>query len=56
MIFEEKKIKSEMIYEGKIMNVRRDTVTAKKGESTRRSWSTTVQSVCSPLRKTKSRW
>ena len=35
MIFEEKKIKSEMIYEGKIMNVRRDTVTAKKGESTR---------------------
>ena len=26
MIFEEKKIKSEMIYEGKIMTVRRDTV------------------------------
>lgn len=35
MIFEEKQISSELIYEGKILNVRRDKVTAKKGESTR---------------------
>lgn len=35
MIFEEKLIKSERIYEGKILNVRRDKVTAKKGTSFR---------------------
>lgn len=35
MIFEEKKITSELIYEGRILNVRRDTVTTKKGSSTR---------------------
>lgn len=35
MIFEEKQISSEMIYEGKILNVRCDKVTAKEGESTR---------------------
>ena len=35
MIFEEKQISSQLIYEGKILNVRRDKVTAKKGESTR---------------------
>lgn len=35
MIFEEKKISSEMIYEGAILNVRRDKVTAVKGEAYR---------------------
>ncbi len=35
MIFEEKQISSELIYEGKILNVRRDKVTAKKGKATR---------------------
>ena len=35
MIFEEKKISSERIYEGAIMNVRRDTVTAPKGKAYR---------------------
>ena len=35
MIFEEKKISSERIYEGAIMNVRRDTVTAPKGTAYR---------------------
>lgn len=35
MIFEEKLISSERIYEGKILNVRRDKVTALKGEAYR---------------------
>lgn len=35
MIFEEKKISSERIYEGAILNVRRDKVTAVKGEAWR---------------------
>ena len=35
MIFEEKKIDSELIYEGAILNVRRDTVTAVKGQAYR---------------------
>ena len=35
MIFEEKKIDSERIYEGAILNVRRDTVTAVKGQAYR---------------------
>ena len=35
MIFEEKKISSERIYEGAILNVRRDKVTAIKGEAYR---------------------
>jgi len=35
MLFEEKKISSEMIYEGAILNVRRDKVTAVKGEAYR---------------------
>lgn len=35
MIFEEKKISSEKIYEGAILNVRRDKVTAVKGEAYR---------------------
>ena len=35
MIFEEKKIDSERIYEGAILNVRRDRVTAVKGEAYR---------------------
>lgn len=35
MIFEEKKVSSERIYEGAILNVRRDTVTAIKGEAYR---------------------
>lgn len=35
MIFEEKKISSEIIYEGAIMNVRRDKVTAPKGQAYR---------------------
>ena len=35
MIFEEKKISSELIYEGAILNVRRDKVTAVKGEAYR---------------------
>lgn len=35
MIFEEKKISSEMIYRGAILNVRRDKVTAVKGEAYR---------------------
>lgn len=35
MIFEEKKISSQRIYEGAILNVRRDKVTAVKGETYR---------------------
>ncbi|MDO4746122.1 MAG: NUDIX hydrolase [Bacillota bacterium] len=35
MIFEEKKISSQRIYEGAILNVRRDKVTALKGEAHR---------------------
>ncbi len=35
MIFEEKKIASERIYEGAILNVRRDEVTAVKGHAYR---------------------
>lgn len=35
MIFEEKKISSERIYEGAILNVRRDKVTAVQGEAYR---------------------
>ena len=35
MIFEEKKISSEVIYKGAILNVRRDKVTAVKGEAYR---------------------
>lgn len=35
MIFEEKKIDSQRIYEGAILNVRRDTVTAVKGQAYR---------------------
>lgn len=35
MIFEEKKLKSVRIYEGAILNLRRDTVTAPKGEASR---------------------
>ena len=35
MIFEEKKIDSERIYEGAIMNIRRDKVTAPKGTAYR---------------------
>lgn len=35
MIFEEKRISSEKIYEGAILNVRRDTVTAIKGQAYR---------------------
>lgn len=35
MIFEEKKISSERIYEGAILNVRKDTVTAVKGQAYR---------------------
>lgn len=35
MIFEEKTLKSERIYEGKIINLRRDTVTVVNGESKR---------------------
>ncbi|NLD19065.1 MAG: NUDIX hydrolase [Clostridiales bacterium] len=35
MIFEEKKIDSHRIYEGAILNVRRDTVTAVKGQAYR---------------------
>lgn len=35
MIFEEKKVSSQRIYEGAILNVRRDTVTAIKGEAYR---------------------
>ena len=35
MIFEEKKIAGEMIYEGAILNVRRDEVTAVKGHAYR---------------------
>ena len=35
MIFEEKRKESERIYEGAILNVRRDKVTAVKGEAYR---------------------
>ena len=35
MIFEEKTIKKETIYEGKILNLRRDTVQAAGGQATR---------------------
>lgn len=35
MIFEEKTLKSELIYEGKILNLRRDTVTVMTGTSSR---------------------
>lgn len=35
MIFEEKKLDSERIYEGAILNVRRDRVTSVKGEAYR---------------------
>lgn len=35
MIFEEKTISQEMVYEGKILNLRRDKVKARSGESTR---------------------
>ena len=35
MVFEEKKISSERIYEGAILNLRRDTVTAPKGTAYR---------------------
>ncbi|MDD5987215.1 MAG: NUDIX hydrolase [Eubacteriales bacterium] len=35
MIFREKTLKSEMIYRGRILNLRRDTVTVKNGTSTR---------------------
>ena len=35
MVFEEKKISSERIYEGAILNVRRDTVTAVRGQAYR---------------------
>lgn len=35
MYFEEKKIKSEMVYRGAILNLRRDTVTALKGQACR---------------------
>lgn len=35
MIFEEKKLKSERMYEGAILNLRRDTVTAPKGQALR---------------------
>lgn len=35
MYFEEKKIKSEMVYRGAILNLRRDTVTALKGQAYR---------------------
>ena len=35
MIFEEKKIDSQRIYEGAILNVRRDRVTAVKGQAFR---------------------
>lgn len=35
MIFEEKRISSERIYEGAILNVRKDTVTAVKGQAYR---------------------
>ena len=35
MIFEEKTIKKETIYEGKILNLRRDVVQAAGGEATR---------------------
>lgn len=35
MIFEEKKIESKRIYEGAILNLRRDTVTARKGRAHR---------------------
>lgn len=35
MIFEEKKLSSERIYEGAILNVRRDVVTAVKGQAYR---------------------
>lgn len=35
MIFEEKKLSSQRIYEGAILNVRKDTVTALKGEAYR---------------------
>ncbi|MCI7301706.1 MAG: NUDIX hydrolase [Clostridiales Family XIII bacterium] len=35
MVFEEKKISSERIYEGAILNLRKDTVTAPKGKAYR---------------------
>lgn len=35
MIFEEKKIDSRRVYEGAILNLRRDTVTARKGQAYR---------------------
>lgn len=35
MTFEEKTLKSERIYEGRIINLRRDTVTVINGESQR---------------------
>lgn len=35
MTFEEKTVKSEILYEGRILNVRRDTVTVENGTSTR---------------------
>jgi ADP-ribose pyrophosphatase len=35
MTFEEKTIKSDRIYEGKIINLRKDTVTTKNGQSVR---------------------
>ena len=35
MIFKEKTLESEYIYRGKIINLRRDRVTVKNGESTR---------------------
>jgi ADP-ribose pyrophosphatase len=35
MIFEEKTLESEMIYEGRILNLRRDKVTTRAGESYR---------------------
>jgi len=36
MVFEEKTISSEMIYEGAILNLRRDTVTIKEGRTSHR--------------------
>lgn len=35
MTFHEKKLTSEIVYSGKLVNVRRDTVTARSGESVR---------------------
>lgn len=35
MYFEEKKIKSELVYKGAILNLRKDTVTAPKGQACR---------------------